>query len=382
MTLLRRAWRAMQPLWWSAVYLPSFIWQNGHDLYWWRWSARRSIRRVALRDFEPATLPRAFPWAALSDWRIGFAGVVVGALAASWVGARAMPELQIGRPLPALQAWLGALWQVEAAVVGFSLAVAIYAYEMLGRRAGIAKDLALAASFPAAVNLGLAMLALTGVTVLRPLDPSHHRWLDGTVLVLALGWLGALVVATREAIELNDPRYRVRMRQRVLLPLVEEGRRARHAAVGSMQVLEDAVARAGGTYETLGVRVSGLEESAIVRSGKRGVLADINWGRLGWAISEAARRGAGPTVGLRIEQRLNSDTPIAFVSGSVPPSMTMTIRRSQRVISSRSNAAAQVELLLLEAQATIGTDPLVLEAVLQAFEDSIGLDVGAPSIAV
>ena len=351
----------------------SFLWQF-RDLYWWRWSSRRSLRRIALTGLQEYPRPFAFPWARVSSWPVGFGLVVALTTAASWVLGDIAPV--VGDPQ--LSMWLKALWPVEGAVLGFTFALAIYAYDYLGRRSTIARDIALAASFPAAVNLGIALLVLTGICVLAPFGAAHQAWLDRLTTGIAVGWTGSIVAATAEAIELNDPRYRVRMRQRVLMPLVAAARRERHAGIRGMEILRRFLLEAGGRYEALGVSVAGVPEDSVVRARRRGRVADVNVRRLAWATAVAARRQTELRTGVHIGLRVASETPVAYSDNGIMPGLArFAFKRSIEIRAARSGASTQIELLASEAQAAIDTDRLILEAVLEAFEDAVRADLGS-----
>jgi hypothetical protein len=142
--------------------------------------------------------------------------------------------------------------------------------------------------------------------------------------------------------------------------------------------MDAAMTEFGASFDVLGLDIEELPEAAIVRGGTRGTVYDLNLARLRWGITEAIARGSTPRIRLHIGQPIEADTVVASSDMPLPRLARITMRRAIRFAPWRQDAGPQTQRLVAEALPVLATDTSVLDVVLQAFEDSIAVDLGVP----
>jgi hypothetical protein len=176
------------------------------------------------------------------------------------------------------------LWMVEAAILGFAVAVVVYAYQALGRHGGLPDDLAIATSFPATVNIGLAGIFLLGFSMIAEWDGA--AWATLFAVIVSCLWFPLLVQGFRDATRAASPGFRVGIRRRRLLHLVVGLARQQvrghiaNAALGE-EMLESVASNSPWLF--LG---GSDQEDQLFRAPRGGRLADIDVRRLRQAMNE------------------------------------------------------------------------------------------------
>jgi len=171
----------------------------------------RSLRLSARRELAlPSQLPGAIRRRAKRPGATLAVGLVVPiasavVLSASGIVSPAYLDRNI----------LGTLWQVEAALVGLAIALALYGYETLGRQGGTEPSELEELALPRSIYLGLALILLTGLAFLEALDPpiepnadqgrSVAAWLGFGAVFVAICWAGLLLRALPEVVRVGHP---------------------------------------------------------------------------------------------------------------------------------------------------------------------------------
>jgi hypothetical protein len=280
-------------------------------------------------------------------------------------------QLIVPRP-PGLEAYVGDLWQIQAAILGFAVALAVYAMGMLGRLTGMAQSINAVATYPAAINVGLGVIIATGIARLPQLA-WLSPWLDPTVILMSFAWITMVAAALSRTIELHNPLKRIELRREMVLNVALRTLERQAFMVFGMRWLERELAAAEIGFSALGADAVPAENSRVVRLGRRGLLHDINVNRLLWALRFASSRGCKTEFTARPGQILSPATPVLLSDVPLPPATRMVLTRSIRLRPPDSEESLDVEIdrLRMEAKEAIGSTSGETESVLRIYTEVI-----------
>lgn len=335
------------------------------DVVWWKFTGRSLRRRLLPRP--PTPLPI---WARVvqgaADWRIGILAVSMSLFAIAVVVAQVFRSLD-----QSISSTAESVWQVQAALLGFALALALYAMGLLGRYSSMAKSMPLVAGFPAVVNTGLGLLIATGLGVFLPANRTAAS-LTLTILIATGLWILLVGYVLRQSVRLHDPRERVFLRRWTIRSVIGNSVRRQAWTLYGMRWLEDHIAPLGATYEGLGPTAIPNDETRVVRSGRSGQLFDLNVYRLLWAIQRAADAGIAIEASLRPGQSATAASVFAVANQPIPQGVRMNLSRSVVMREQTGDSVDdEIDLLRRDASSAIDSDVGVLDAVLEVFTEIV-----------
>lgn len=232
-------------------------------------------------------------------------------------------SLAISSPLQFTKSDIGTLWQVEGALIGLAIALAIYGYEAMGRGGAVEPAELAELRLPRAIYLGISLIALTGLAFLGLPDTDEpaaqatfQEWIAAACVVVAALWLAVLLRALPEVVRVTDPGFRMELRIARLLPLSRaavERRLMELASAGLLRRLADE------TTTTLvpWVYLSGREQpDRLVRALRPGYVSDINFSRLRALLVATPETDFNLALGQRVE----AEQVLALARTDVKPS--------------------------------------------------------------
>ena len=307
---------------------------------------------------------RRSPWDPILAWPVlaslKFALVLI---VISNIAALVLTVLPLPRPA-GIGDILSTLWQVQAAMLGLAVAVAIFAYQALHSPASGRRRVILLTGFPAAMVLGVTVLFLTGAAYLG----SGWLW-TGWLGVLAAGetgaWIILLLLTLAQAPHLQDQRYGLQLRLRVLRM---NARRivARHVITRvSASVLEGFLNRVGAVTAPW---ISGDAPEQRILPPSAGVLLDASLPRLRDAAQQLSGAGGVLQVSLRLGTFLRSAEAVAGADVAIP-ARARELVTSALVIRRDDGSVLQEDLADLHGYATTALEsaPDLVDEVLSAY---------------
>jgi hypothetical protein len=202
---------------------------------------------------------------------------------------------------------LDVLWQVQASVLGLAVAVSVFAYQSFGTLRGTRRRLISLTGFPAAVLTGVSLNLLIGAAAITKDEP-WAGWLGAAVLGLTGGWLTFLVITFAEAPHIQDQRYGLNLRIRVLKRAVAESLRELLIGRIGREMLEKRITGAGGKVDAW---ANGGDASAVVQGSETGEVADISLENIADAVARAVKQGQSLTVSVRLGQQIGPGVSLA-----------------------------------------------------------------------
>jgi hypothetical protein len=300
-------------------------------------------------------------------------GLVLPAIAAFLLGS----AFQVPAP-PLSRSVIGTLWQVEAALIGLAIALAVYGYESLSRSGSIEPRELEYLRLPRAIYLGIALVVLTGAAFVGGYDEvladsTQARSLTAWLAVAAVGvscwWIAILVRALPEAVRVSNPSYRTEMRIALLVPLATQAVEQRLIELASGNLLSR-MASASSTTWAPWLSLTGAEDrSHLLRASSAGYVWDINVRTLGHVF--AALPGARMTG--QIATRVDRDQVLA-VCPSRPDGRTLRAWAQTFLIKSESSSEILDEIidgLRDSAFQDLGTRPNAVKEVLDAYANCL-----------
>ena len=228
----------------------------------WRYSQDRSLASRVDARLAAANGPRirgwvrtdlSAVWPALATRRLLLAAIVI-----PFAATVALTTTGVTCPITFPKSFSADLWVVDAAILGFAVAMVVYAYQALGRQGGLPDDLAMASSFPATVNVGLASIFLLGLSMVA--DWPGAAWLTLFAVALSGLWFAVLTQGFRDATRAASPGFRVAIRQRRLLSLASRLARQQARNNAGSALLNETLAALGvsnAPWLFLGIRRGG-----------------------------------------------------------------------------------------------------------------------------
>lgn len=298
------------------------------------WPLRRSptrwLRAAAARALRDArTRPERRDWAALSArlWPIlasaPFTVVVVAgtlvlaALAATLLSLRASPSDMA----------TSALWAVQGAVIAFSLSLTLFAYQILPTEWAARHDLSLVAAFPAALRLGFAVLAITGVgVVFAPGDfSSWMRW----AAFISSGLWGILLLFTfTQVAKIRNAEHRLAVRRADLRRTTLRTLRGQLLDRAGLTILRQRLEASHGRFAAWITPQTADDEAQFHRAAFSGTILDVDMLELGLACMATQEAGGVLEVAVRLGQAVNEDTLLARGSITLPDTARTHLRRA------------------------------------------------------
>jgi len=263
------------------------------------------------------------------------------------------------------------LWVVDAAILGFAVAVVVYAYQVLGRQGPFSDDLAVASGFPATVNAGLASIFLLGISLAHEWDGA--AWLTLFAVALSSVWFLFLTQSFRDATRAASPGFRIGIRQRRLGRLTTSlvRQQVRNRLAGT--VLEEELVRSGLSNSFWVFLAGDDQEDQIFRADRDGRLTDIDLVRLSRVGKICKEAGLSLQLALRFDSSIAAGTPLARADGPLPSLVRRLldqalVTRPERQLES---IAVEVSRLRDEALLAMGPTTTVLDEVLVAYESML-----------
>jgi hypothetical protein len=275
--------------------------------WWWSKRARTSLRRVS-RDLLGLGNR---PGLGASARRVSQAASIYGVLgfAIPLAFSALLATMRIVPPVGFAQQQLGTLWQVEGALVGLAIALALFGYESLGKGGAIQPFELEQLRFPRAIFMGLALVSLTGVTYFA-LPPagvpktSEHLpalWLAVGSVGVSIAWILLLLAALPDVIRVTDPGFRIEIRMAQVRPLTLAAVEDRLTDLASRQVLRRYVNERAGSIEAW-ISGEGTEPDQRYLAPQTGYVRDLNLSRLGRALADTERASIAIGLGQRVQQ--------------------------------------------------------------------------------
>jgi hypothetical protein len=278
-----------------ALTLPQSIWTRlpSRSL---RLTARRGLGLGLARDLRPAVglrvrQPGLYLLVGLAIPTL----VSLLAVAAGLSSPAALPSESIGT-----------LWQVEGALVGLAIAVALYGYEALGRHGAIRPDELAGLRLPRALYFGIALVILTGAAYFLGTEglgtvpewrSAAADWYSFWAVAMSLVWAVMLIQTLPEAVAVADPGFRTALRLRRLRTLAREAVERRLVELAAVNILIRRAALRGCRWTPWILSVDTVRE---IRPSRDGYLWDVDLA----AIDRLLRPGSDTEITLRLESRI------------------------------------------------------------------------------
>lgn len=272
---------------------------------------------------------------------------------------------------------IGTLWQVEGAVVGLGIALAIYGYESLARSGPIAPEDLASLALPRGIYLGLALLILTGAAYL--VAPSGNlpganatadpwtQWIGLATVVVALIWAVILIRALPEIVAVSDTNFRNQLRLKRLTRLAKQSAERRLVEIASFTILLRYVQSGGGEW-TPWYGEQEVEANTF-RFDAAGYVADVHVGRLQYLFAAYP----GLRTNLRLHQSVRQGQ-FGAVARDTPTSRDRAIWKSAVYVRQQLPAAELervIEDLRDDAARAVGVRAAAVTDVLNAFEAAL-----------
>jgi len=335
---------------------------------WLKAAARAALRTAALGQppkGSTSLLLRMQLLALLGSPRFGIAFPMATVVLALSLGLLAQPPAQIGSD------YIGTLWLAEAAVVGFAVAISVFAYESLTDSSSGRHRSVLLGGFAGSVTLGLSIVVLTGAGLL--LEGAAGQWLRLFDLVLAPLWVVLLLFTFAQAADFRSRTYRVAQRSRILSDSTKRLLEAQLLDRAAMGVLRDVLTPEGGEFSPLLLVQRSDDEDSLVRAERRGTIVDASLESLRRAARAVKEDGGHLEISIRLGQDVSADSRLGQSDKILPPEARSAIQHSI-VLSTRPSPvslADQLQDLHLEATESLGPDARVLETVLTAYQGAL-----------
>lgn len=254
------------------------------------------------------------------------AGLGLPVIAAASLAAAGKPTL-----IEFSRETIGTLWQVEGALIGLAIALAIYGFESLARSGPIEPAELATLWLPRALYLGLALVATTGIAYFSFPDPNStpavstlSNWLAIGSIGVASVWLVVLLRALPEAVRVADPGFRTVLRLARVRPLALDAVERRLVELAAANLLVRLAARFGSSSVPW-ISLDGTEgENKIVRSDRNGYLWDVDLKGLASVLSNT------PALAftLRVERRISMGQVVGIAAANVSRSTTTRLNRA------------------------------------------------------
>lgn len=265
----------------------------------------------------------------------------------------------------------GALWQVEAAILGLAVAVALFGLQV-GREALHGRSISLAPRLEAAIYLGLGLLIITGLVSLFPLSQQRQSWGAVPLLAAFVGWLLVVAAGFAEARRLTDAREHVRLRSgRLLRASNLAANRLLEARVGA-HLLEPMLGRIGVELSPW-LEPANLGVGTDVEYARAGVVSDVRMCQFLGTLTRLAATPPPPSVNLTLWRQVSASARLARVPAGVAPQVGQSLRTSVRIATETNSVSVVDELDLLAGYgADAVMDAGLVNAVLDAYAVALG----------
>jgi hypothetical protein len=260
---------------------------------------------------------------------------------------------------------LSVLWQVQAAILGLAVAVAIFAYQSMHRATGSRRRLILLTSFPTAMVSGIALVIITGAAFAGG-DARWAAWLGTFSIALSAPWLLLLMLSVADAPHLSDQRYALRMRLRVLRAMTSQAVGEHVVARAGVEVLDSLMKAEEGALQ---VWVDDDDPEHRIGAGRSGVLVDVSLARLREAARDLKAAGGRLEIGaLQLGMYLRPLSTIAVGTVEVPEAVRDRVRDSLVVGRAETvSLADDLSDLHDDALQAVESAPDLVDAVLSAY---------------
>jgi hypothetical protein len=259
---------------------------------------------------------------------------------------------------------VGTLWQVQAAIVGFAVAVTIAAIEAFARTGGARAVYRTA--FPASVTVGIGLVLITGGSFLSG-DTIHGRWLGIAAAAFSGGWMVLLLYTFRDVARASEPNYRIRSQLAVILRAAERTVDTQLLERVAGNVLDQRITAAGGDGMLLPPNTATSQQVYLAPT--RGTVQDVSLRNLTRAAALCRSAGSTLRVSVRLGQHVDDRTAIAFCEPDIPTDVRRLLQDSL-VVGEVSDPPLDklLEDLTEDAIDLIGPRTEVLDEVLNTFE--------------
>lgn len=259
---------------------------------------------------------------------------------------------------------IGTLWQVQAAIVGFAVAVTIAAIEAFARTGGARAVYRTA--FPASVTVGIGLVFLTGGSFLSG-DTTHGRWMVIAAAALSGAWVVLLLYTFHDVARTSEPNYSIRSQLAGILRAAERTVETQLLERVARNVLDQRMQTAGGESVVLPPTTATPEQVYLAPTA--GTVQDVSLRHLVRAAGLCRSAGSTLRVSVRLGQYVDDRTPIAFCEPRIPPDARRALEGCL-VIENTSEASLDelLEDLTEDATDLIGPRTEVLDEVLNTFE--------------
>jgi hypothetical protein len=270
---------------------------------------------------------------------------------------------------------VGVLWQVQAAVLGLGISLAVYGYEALGRAGPLDPEDFAALTLPRGIYLGLALLVLTGIAFFLAPDPTvvpggerstWNHWLPYAAILLSIIWAAVLVRALPEVVKVADPGFRTKIRRSRLARLANLAAERRLIEIASFSILQRLMRTTGAEWVPWLMDLGG--DSSPLRLRRSGYVADIHFERLGALLVAHP----GIQVNLRLNQPVRSGDQAAAVEGETP-GLAEQLDRSLYTVKTlpADDLEKVIEGLRDEARRAMSARPNAVTEVLESYEAAL-----------
>lgn len=317
-------------------------------------AVRQSVRKGQLREQWDVLLVMPL---------LGSLGFAL-ALALGCLAAAATLTALGGRPPTVMPGTLAVLWQVQSALLGLAVAVSIFAYQSLGTAMGSRRRLILLTGHPASIVIGVSLAFLTGAAFIGS-SQDFGRWLGTIAIGLTAAWLVLLVLTLAQAPHLQDQRFAISMRRRVLHRNAALSVRDQLVERASSQIIATRLRLAGGEYAPWILDSSG---PYLVRGTKSGSVVDVSMPGVEKAARIVSQAGGKLQVAVHLGQRIEAGLPIAAAGIPVSGEAERLIQRAL-VYGSQRTHSLDDDLIDLHSDAlrSLEASPDILDDILAAY---------------
>lgn len=300
---------------------------------WPAWPLRRSstrwLRAAAARALRDArTRPERRDWAALSGrlWPILASAPFAVAVLAGAVSFAALAGTLLSVEVGPSDLATSTLWAVQGAVIAFSLSLTLFAYQILPSEWAARHDLSLVAAFPAALRLGFAVLAITGVgLVFAPGDFSDlMRW---TAFISSAVWGILLLFTFTQVAKIRNADHRLALRRADLRRTTLLTLQAQLLDRAGVNILRGRLDRSHCTFSPWISPHATDAEAQLYRAGLTGTVVDVDMLALDQACLATRDAGAVLEVAVRLGQAVSGETLLARAGAAFPARARAHLRR-------------------------------------------------------
>lgn len=283
------------------------------------------------------------------------AGAIAVAAALSMTGI-AQPEIS-----PDV---IGTVLQVQGALLGLAVAVSVFAYQSIEPATGSHRRLILLTGYPATIVVGLSLVLLNGASFVNQ-TTEFTGWLGTIAVALSGGWVMLLLLTLSDAPRLQDRRFGIGMRLRVLRRNTAHLVRRQLVVRASAVVLRQRMTAAGGRYDPWLASAAPVDSIASPRAG---LILDINLRKMEQAAREIAEQGGELRLAVGLDQRVGGGAPLATANVAVPPRVRARVEEAV-VFGGMPMLSIDDDLSDLHAEALsfLGGGNDILEDILEAY---------------